>query len=340
MEQNPPVALIGPPYVFISYARADQGYVTDLVKHLNDHGVVCWVDTDTDYGDRWPKVIRGRVDGCAALVVVMTPTSEESEWVEREIVRAQQRDKAILPLLLDGLPFFELNTTQYEDVSDARMPTPTFIRRLKHLTSTASPTPVTDPTIPDRGKPAFQFWLDEGQRLIELDQIEAALTAFTHAATLDPTNAYAHHSRGYALNELGRRQEALTAVDRAIELDPTNAYAHYNRGNALNDLGRHQEALTALDRAIELDPTNAPAHNNRGNTLNDLGRHQEALTAVDRAIELDPTNTIAHNNRGNTLNNLGRHQEALTALDRAIELDPTNAYAHHSRDAVLRRRRS
>ena len=68
---DPPSATKPPdePYVFISYARTDEAYVTDLVKHLADHEVRCWVDTDTDYGDRWPKVIRARVDGCAALVV-------------------------------------------------------------------------------------------------------------------------------------------------------------------------------------------------------------------------------------------------------------------------------
>ncbi len=36
------------PFVFISYSRADQDYVTDLIKHLDDHGIPAWIDKDTN----------------------------------------------------------------------------------------------------------------------------------------------------------------------------------------------------------------------------------------------------------------------------------------------------
>ena len=104
-------------FIFISYARADRDYVDDLTNHLASHGVDAWIDDNTDHGQRWPKEIRNRIDACAAVVVAMTPASEESEWVEREIVRAQQMDRPVLPLLRGGLPFFELNTTLRREIA-------------------------------------------------------------------------------------------------------------------------------------------------------------------------------------------------------------------------------
>jgi tetratricopeptide (TPR) repeat protein len=306
------------PYVFISYARADQDYVDRLAEHLRTNGVTPWFDRETDYGEQWPEVIREHVDGCWAFVVVMSPASEKSKWVKREIVRAEQQAKATLPLLLDGLVFFELNTTQCEDVSDGRLPSPTFLKRLRHLTSMTTATP------PDRGDRDLlrtaTDWADEGKRLGNLGRHEEALAAFDQAVALDPSYARAHYNRGHALHNLGRHEEALAAADRAIALDPNLAAAHNNRGIALGNLGRHEEALTAYGRAIALDPDDARAHNNRGVDLASLGRYEEALVAFDRAIALDPNDARAHNSRGNALENLGRHEEARTARQRAAEL--------------------
>jgi len=36
------------------------------------------------------------------MVVIMTPASEESKWVEREVLFADEEGKPIFPLLLQG----------------------------------------------------------------------------------------------------------------------------------------------------------------------------------------------------------------------------------------------
>ena len=170
------------PFVFVSYARPDQDYVTALVGHLDDVGVPVWIDANTHYGDTWPAVIRDRVDRCAALVVVVTPRSEQSEWVRREIIRAQQQAKAILPLLLEGSPFFELNTIQHDDVSDGCLPSAEFVGRLKHLISAAPPASPSDPAAaPGKGDAESRHWLDEANRLARLGNHRDALTAYERA---------------------------------------------------------------------------------------------------------------------------------------------------------------
>ena len=71
----------------------------------------------------------------------MTPAPEESEWVERELDRAQNRHKPILPVLLRGDAFFRLGNIHYEDVTAGRMPTGEFVARLRNALNAPSDSP-------------------------------------------------------------------------------------------------------------------------------------------------------------------------------------------------------
>jgi hypothetical protein len=233
-------------FVFVSYSRTDQSYLDALEGHLKRQGITTWTDHGIDYGARWTMAIRDAIDDCAVFVVVMTPAAEESEWVDREIHRARTKSKPILPLLLSGDPFFVLGSTQYDDVSNQRMPTPRFLERLRHLTSTSEPGAPVDP------QATATAWSDEGSRLLDLGRYEEAVVALDRAIQLDPSDASIHRHRGQALANRGLHEEALRDWDRAIELDPGAVLAHINRAGALRALGRNEEALNALDRAIQI----------------------------------------------------------------------------------------
>jgi formylglycine-generating enzyme required for sulfatase activity len=120
-------------HIFISYAREDQTYLRKLVEELHRRGFETWVDDRIDYGDRWWKTIEKAVHYCAAFVVIMTPDSHESEWVERELLFAQRVRKPIFPLLLRGEEFPLLITTQYVDVSNGQLPPESFYTRLGRI---------------------------------------------------------------------------------------------------------------------------------------------------------------------------------------------------------------
>jgi DivIVA domain-containing protein len=123
-----------PGYAFVSYSRKDAAYVGMLTKYLREAGVDVWVDDAIDFGDRWEQVIKAKVDGCSAMVVVMTPDAEESTWVANEINRAriERNRKPILPLLLAGEVFFALGHAHYEDVTGGRMPSSRFLDRVRN----------------------------------------------------------------------------------------------------------------------------------------------------------------------------------------------------------------
>jgi formylglycine-generating enzyme required for sulfatase activity len=116
--------------IFISYSRKDQAYVRELTSFLENEGLSVWVDDRINHGDRWWRTIVANIRECAAMVVVMTPESEKTDWVEKEYLFAKKENKPLFPLLLEGdcFPFFV--NQQYHDVRDGRLPPKKFIERL------------------------------------------------------------------------------------------------------------------------------------------------------------------------------------------------------------------
>ncbi|MBX6722762.1 MAG: toll/interleukin-1 receptor domain-containing protein, partial [Dactylosporangium sp.] len=120
-------------YVFISYSRRDRPYVELLDTHLAGAGVAVWFDERIEYGQAWTAEISDKLDNCAAVLVIMTPESARSEWVDREITYARQNHKPVIPLLLRDTSFLALSTNHYYDVRGDRMPGPDLITVLRAL---------------------------------------------------------------------------------------------------------------------------------------------------------------------------------------------------------------
>lgn len=129
--------------IFISYSREDRSYIQKLADKLDKEGFTVFVDDRIGVGDSWWKTIDRAIRSSKALVVVMTPDSQDSSWVEKEIMLAQKIGKPIYPLLLKGEEFSILIDSQYVDVTGARLPPKNFYVRLK---STLGISDLTDRT--------------------------------------------------------------------------------------------------------------------------------------------------------------------------------------------------
>jgi hypothetical protein len=141
-------------HVFVSYSRDDSVYVNALVAHLRAAGLPVWVDHEVHYGDRWLKEIAQQIDTCAVVVAVMSPSAENSVWVERELARAEAKNKPIMPLLLAGNEFFRLSGVQYEDVRDSRMPRSEYVAGLRQLVGLTAAAPTSN--VPAIGPPVVR----------------------------------------------------------------------------------------------------------------------------------------------------------------------------------------
>lgn len=110
-------------HVFISYSHADTDFIIDLAKELEQRYFSVWYDHKIKPGAFWSKEIIEAIETSSALIVVMTPEAAKSEWVEKEVTKAQEHDIKIFPLLLRGDVFQSLDDLQYVKIgSDGSLP--------------------------------------------------------------------------------------------------------------------------------------------------------------------------------------------------------------------------
>jgi hypothetical protein len=86
--------------VFVSYSRRDLPFVEQLAADLNRAGLNVWFDlTGLEGGERWSEKIQDAIRNSQYVIVVLSPDSVKSEWVEREFLFASNANKKIIPLL-------------------------------------------------------------------------------------------------------------------------------------------------------------------------------------------------------------------------------------------------
>lgn len=92
------------PYFFISYSRADTKQQRDIVSELRARGVNVWVDIENlvPGSPAWEREIEKSIRGSAGVIVLLSPESNNSAWVRREISFAEEQDKRIFPVLTHG----------------------------------------------------------------------------------------------------------------------------------------------------------------------------------------------------------------------------------------------
>jgi hypothetical protein len=101
--------------VFLSYSRKDISFVRKLAEDLEKAGYDVWRDvSDLRSGNDWVRVIPKAIESAPYFLVVLSPNSIESEWVEKEYTQALSLRKKIIPILLapTRVPF-ALNTINF-----------------------------------------------------------------------------------------------------------------------------------------------------------------------------------------------------------------------------------
>lgn len=115
-------------HIFISYSHAepDRSYTLKLVDELRRRGFAVWYDEQIPNSSRWAQIIEGKTRECAAFIVIMTPRSKESEWVENECDLARELKKPRFPIVLEGEVWFGFRHLQAHIVSNSSLPSQKF----------------------------------------------------------------------------------------------------------------------------------------------------------------------------------------------------------------------
>ncbi len=118
-------------HIFISYSTRNRDYALALANKLRDEGFDVWIDNRRLHSseDWWRSIVLA-LRGCAAFLVILTPESDASRWVQREITLAEKYARPMYPLWLTGdlnSPNWEIFIrTQIEDVREGQLPSSEF----------------------------------------------------------------------------------------------------------------------------------------------------------------------------------------------------------------------
>jgi len=104
--------------VFISYSRKDLVFVERLARDLEAAGLDVWYDlSGLEVGTRWGLEIQDAIRKSRYIIIVLSPNSVVSEWVEREFIYASNHKLKIIPLIYKpcDLPLWSV-TMHYIDM--------------------------------------------------------------------------------------------------------------------------------------------------------------------------------------------------------------------------------
>ncbi|MBL8147395.1 MAG: toll/interleukin-1 receptor domain-containing protein [Anaerolineae bacterium] len=121
--------------IFLSYSRRDARLMRRVRADLRAEGFAVWTDENLKPGTpSWMHGIEDAIGSAMCIIVLLSPDSRKSEWVEKELSTAKIHRKQIIPLLVRGdertaLPIL-LSNTQYADVRTEA----DYKRRMRDLT--------------------------------------------------------------------------------------------------------------------------------------------------------------------------------------------------------------
>src|SRR5262245_54701852 len=110
------------PYIFISHSSQDSEFTHYVAEKLQEAGFSSWVDIESiPDGSSWPREIQKAVEGCGAMIVVMSQAGRDSEWVERETLLAMELRKPLMIALIEDIPLpLHLINRQFSDFRKRR----------------------------------------------------------------------------------------------------------------------------------------------------------------------------------------------------------------------------
>ena len=142
------------------------------------------------------------------------------------------------------------------------------------------------------------------------------------------------YNRASMYFDTGDIQRALSDYSAAIRLDPSNALYYNDRGIVYQLMRDYEHALADYSRAIELNPTYVTAYNNRGMLYYGNKEYDRAIADHEQALKINPKSASAYRNLGNAHRAKGELDRAIGGTREAIRIDPKDARSYFGRERL------
>ena len=106
--------------IFVSYSSEDRPFALGLVKELQRLGANVWIDQlGIGLGENWDNAIEQALEQSETFMLILSPTSVESQNVQDEVSIAINTKKKLVPILIKEceLPM-RLQRRQYADLTN------------------------------------------------------------------------------------------------------------------------------------------------------------------------------------------------------------------------------
>jgi tetratricopeptide (TPR) repeat protein len=122
-----------------------------------------------------------------------------------------------------------------------------------------------------------------GLEFVENSKYEDAITQFTSAIGMEPSNPDYYFERGQMYEKISKFSEAKADYENTLVFAPKNVNAVIRLGAVCNKTGNFDEALKFLNKASVMDKRNALLYSEKVITLLGLERYDQALKVSDTA---------------------------------------------------------
>lgn len=95
-------------YAFISYSSKNRSSADEMTALLRKHHIDVWIaPDDIPPGSKYAQVIGRAIKECACMVLLFTNAAQNSSWVPKEVERAINYKKMIIPVQLEDVQLNE-----------------------------------------------------------------------------------------------------------------------------------------------------------------------------------------------------------------------------------------
>jgi len=88
------------PYIFVSYSRKDTDKIAPWVGRLDGAGYRMWYDRAIPGSTKWAQEIEEHIQCAKYMLLFLSPSAVESEWVRDEITYARKCRLPVCPVYL------------------------------------------------------------------------------------------------------------------------------------------------------------------------------------------------------------------------------------------------